>query len=340
MKAIWLISCTLFLCLLTASAQATPGWHLTGYGLPQGTPSHIAIIDTGFDPNAQWRGQVTLKHGQPNTNAGAHGNLILASIIGSGGAAPTGTIVDAYDCSDGASVELVCALNALDEAVGGGARVVNMSFTRNESVPDWFVQQWAEHVATARAAGVTVIASAGNGERAGFPASVAGVVSVGAKSESGQLTSAAGDVNFPGEALPIQDKAGQWITVSGPSFASAFATAAASIYGEAALSPACSWPQQATCALQGAPSSAHSLAAPVGLRAQWRRHNGALSVSWRSASGACGYRIKIRHRVYRRAAHIRTLRMRTRGLRTIQVRSIGCNGQASPWRARRVAISQ
>lgn len=233
----------------------------------------VAVIDTGIDlahpdiANALWtnpgeqpgngidddqNGYVDdvhgwdFAHGDATVFDGAaedaHGTQVAGIIaagrgngVGMAGVAPNARIM-ALKFVDGGGGLSSAAIQAIRYAQGHGARVVNASFGGPHS------QALCDAVAAAAAAGMTVVAAAGNdaldldgGARIPATCPAAGVISVGASTPTDELAGFSNrgatsvDLVAPGEAVLTTVPGGGYGAISGTSVAAPHVAAAAAL---------------------------------------------------------------------------------------------------------------
>ena len=176
-----------------AALNLPSGWDITS-----GSPNVvIAIVDSGVEAahldlqGAVLPGYDFVARTSQVTPFDGHGTAV-ASVAAARAGNGIGGVGACFRCSI-LPLQVVgaggIALNtntadAIDYAVDHGAAVVNVSLYGPNSPPDL-----ATAVARARAAGVLVVAAAGNdaSDRPAFPAGMPGALSVGASTEAGQL---------------------------------------------------------------------------------------------------------------------------------------------------------
>lgn len=207
----------------------------------------VAVIDTGVDlqhPDLVGRRVTTLNTATDDFAPEAHGTAVVGLIAaasrnaeGSFGLAPDVSVLAIRACA--ATIEGGLAARcrsstlapALDAAIAAGVDIINLSLT---GPPDPLL---AELVATARQAGILVVAAAGNGgalARPAFPAALPNVLAVTATDASDALYTAANqggyvDLAAPGVDVIAPGLNGSYPSVSGTSFASAHITAVAAL---------------------------------------------------------------------------------------------------------------
>lgn len=207
---------------------------LVGAGAAHATPAPVAVIDTGAMVNPALTPTVTLAGGAPVADPRSHGSLMLTTIAGPG-APGAGGAVSHYGCdAPGGGVDGACALDALNDALARGARVVSLSWSVDMGAVDGrFRDRFADAVARARADGVVIAAAAYPGGPT-FPADIPGVVSVGAVERDGHIAYPGDNaqLRLPTENTDGVDASGARIVRAGSSFATAeFAARAARILG-------------------------------------------------------------------------------------------------------------
>jgi hypothetical protein len=171
--------------------------------------SEVAVIDTGIPSASSTPGYSFA--GGPNPYSG-HGAMMVRTIREY---APAGTSIVGYSCDVGGGVDLFCAAEALKSAADSGSEIASLSFTLHTNPASATVQIWQEALTYAQSKGMIVYASAGNGQGVGFPASLAGAVSVSNRAGQG------GQVVGP-ESVWLGEIQGV-----GPSYATALAAALA-----------------------------------------------------------------------------------------------------------------
>lgn len=200
---------------------------------PAARPAPVAVIDTAVQAGGRiYGGRVLSISGAPGA-ADAHGSLISSAITGSYMAAAgsnvgaaTGSRVRFYGCGLADDIDLECALSALQAASTSGVRVINLSFETRSYVPPAFELRWRLAVAAAAGRGVLVVAATDDGSSLGFPARMAGTLSV-ARTRNGRAANTAAAAHAPGTRLATATAAGRLVSVSGASYSAAYVTAVA-----------------------------------------------------------------------------------------------------------------
>jgi len=173
----------------------------------------VAVIDTGIDEGHPDLAGAVREHfdavGDGQWDAAAHGTSI-AGIIGARGQLqgvdPQASLlsVRAFPAGDGATAEAtsLALVRGIDWALAQNADVINMSLA---GPPDQFVDAAVER---AMAAGVIIVAAAGNGgpdAPPAFPAAVKGVVAVTATDDKDALFAGANRGSYISLAAPGVD---------------------------------------------------------------------------------------------------------------------------------------
>jgi subtilisin family serine protease len=176
-----------------AALNLPSAWDITG-----GSPNVvIAIVDSGVEaPHPDLEGAVLpgydfVARTSSVTPFDGHGTAV-ASVAAARAGNGIGGVGACFRCSvlplqvvgPGGFALNTNTADAIDYAVDHGAAVVNISLYGPNSPPDL-----ATAVARARAAGVLVVAAAGNdaSDRPAFPAGMRGAISVGAWTDAGRL---------------------------------------------------------------------------------------------------------------------------------------------------------
>lgn len=252
-------------------------------------PAPVAVIDTGAMVNPALTPTVTVANGGQVGDPRAHGSLMLTTIAGPGAPAAGGA-VSHYGCDNPAGgVDGACALDALNDALNRGVRVVSLSWSTNmDTVGAEYRAAFAAAVARANANGVIVAAAAYPGGPT-FPADIPGVVSVGAVERDGYVAYPGDNaqLRLPTENTDGVDATGARIVRAGSSFATAeFSARAARIIGDDTAVPVAAVPAQVVAEMhtqahpQGADRAgldAGSLNAPSAARGATTRHARAVS---------------------------------------------------------------
>jgi subtilisin family serine protease len=149
----------------------------------------VAVVDTGVAPTPDLAGRVdsgqSFVGGEATADENGHGTAVAGIIAGSTGVCQTCRILPlrvSPGATGSASSENIAA--AVDAAVAHGAAVVNLSMVSSSPTD---AEQGA--IARAVAAGVVVVAAVGNAASSTpmYPASYAGVLSVGATGDDGAI---------------------------------------------------------------------------------------------------------------------------------------------------------
>ena len=204
-----------------------------------GAGRRIAVIDTGIDtrhPELVGRVENLLDATGKGFSPDAHGTAVAGIIaaaagnnLGAFGVAPQATIVALKACQprQAGGMASQCwtstLVQALDAAVAANVDLVNMSLA---GPPDALL---ARHIQAARAAGVLIVAAAGNGgphAKPAFPAALPGVLAVTAIDRAESLYTRANrgdyiDIAAPGVDVLTTAPQARYPTVSGTSFAAA-----------------------------------------------------------------------------------------------------------------------
>lgn len=224
--------------------QSTP-WGIPTVGAPSvwptasGAGSKVAILDTGIDlshPDLQANVVGGVNFVSPAKSANddnGHGSHVAGTVaasdntIGVVGVAPTASLYAVKVLNRNGSGTLSGIIAGLDWAVQNSMNVVNMSLGTSSDV-----QSFHDACDAARAAGVLLVAAAGNSGdgdpatvEAGYPGAYASVLSVAALNQSGATASWSSsgptlDLAAPGVSVPSTYKGGSYATLSGTSMAS------------------------------------------------------------------------------------------------------------------------
>ncbi len=178
----------------------------TAWNTTRGAGVTIAVIDTGIDGSvaelrgavvggADFSGQGSANGEKPVSSDSEHGTMVASLAAGRGTGANAGVIGAAPEASllsisvgfgEGATDSDQQIADAVTWAVDHGAKVINMSLTRNTL--DW-PPSWDTAFLYAAKHDVVVIAAAGNRgsgtEEVGAPATMPGVLAVGGVNASG-----------------------------------------------------------------------------------------------------------------------------------------------------------
>ncbi len=239
--------------VLSASADyiRNAEYWLTEYGIrdawsvTQGQGVTIAVIDTGVDPEvpdlkgAVLSGADFSGLGDPRgwapvgTQDSEHGTLVASMAAGRGtgtnagviGAAPAAMILPLSIALDGSAVDSDTQIaQAVRYAVDNGAKVINMSLTRNTL--DW-PTSWDDAFSYAAAHDVVVVAAAGNRGSGttvvGAPATMPGVLTVAGVDRDGEASFDASSqgitvaIAAPSEELVGAAPGGRYLAWSGTS---------------------------------------------------------------------------------------------------------------------------
>jgi hypothetical protein len=236
----------------TSDPLAVPsiGWHLYRVGADQVTPPGpgvpVTIVDSGLDSTHmefRTRPDTVLLNPQPARSWDApslyHGTFVSsvaaapADGLGTIGVYPTG-LLRVYALNTAFDAPLTSDIVVgIDRAAGSGRAVINLSL----SGPSFSRAEYEAIIAATRH-GSLVVAAAGNQFGAGspreYPASLPHVLTIGSTGMTDAPSpfsnrSEAIDLAAPGESIPVQHPTDptMWRTVSGTSFSSPMATAAA-----------------------------------------------------------------------------------------------------------------
>jgi subtilisin family serine protease len=216
----------------TASAWQLHALHAatTGRGVP------IAQIDSGVEVgHPDLRGQIQLVHNavaHTRYAAEEHGTAVAGIIaaranngIGIVGIAPEARLLALRGCWErvpaAAQCDTLSLAKALQLALDGGARIVNLSFS---GPPDRLLRELLNAVIERGV--IVVAAAAANAADGGFPASHAGVISVALiepdrTAAAPAVTASRARLSAPGRDIPATLPGARWGLVSGASFAAA-----------------------------------------------------------------------------------------------------------------------
>ncbi|AGL20871.1 serine protease [Actinoplanes sp. N902-109] len=210
----------------------------------EGAGVTVAVLDTGVDrthadlKGAVKGGQSIAEHREPgNIDPEKHGTGIAGIIAGRGhgsggdagvrGIAPEATIMPIDPIND-----TVLVARGIDWAVEHGAKVINMSFGVRPS------ETLHTAIRNARAAGVVLVAAAGNeadkGNDLAYPGAYPEVITVGSLDRHGKIlkTSNHGeqvDIAAPGDAIPGPRPDGGYVSLTGNSASAAIVSGAAAL---------------------------------------------------------------------------------------------------------------
>jgi len=210
-------------------------------------PLVVAVIDTGLDAThpdlsaGQVLAGVSLVSGAPtaadDNGHGTHVSGIIAATtdnaVGVRGVAPGVKILPIKALNSNGSGTYSAVATAITIAVSQGAKVINMSL--GGTVPSTIFDA---AVAAANAAGVTVVAAAGNngttGSPASYPAATPGVIAVGAVNSTldrapFSTCGAYVDLSAPGVNILSTTRGAGYASWSGTSMATPFVAAAAAV---------------------------------------------------------------------------------------------------------------
>jgi subtilisin family serine protease len=235
-----------------ASAAASPspaGWISTALSLPgaqqtaSGSGVTVAVIDTGTADLPRFAGHLTegpsYVAGGGNPGDETHGTGVANLVLQ---VAPEARIlaIRAISNDPGAKNLSSCPVgSAISYATAHGAKVITMSLGNANGDLTGYVGCEAQAVEKALAAGITVLAAAGNNgfssatfvdgggdgeDDESFPAGFAGVIAVAALSQSGSRAYFSTvhsfiDVGAPGVDIPTIDENGAAVTEQGTSSA-------------------------------------------------------------------------------------------------------------------------
>ena len=232
----------------TQAAQVTP-WGITKVNAPQawstgtGSGVKVAVIDTGIDlshPDLQ----ANIKGGynaiRPNRSAkddNGHGTHVAGTIaalnnsIGVVGVAPSTSLYAVKVLGANGSGWLSDVIEGIQWSAANGMQVANMSLGSSSDS-----QAMHDAVIQAKAAGLTIIAAAGNvsGAPVIYPAAYAEVIAVSATDQNNNLAyfSSYGpqvDLGDPGVNVYSTYKGGTYATLSGTSMATPHVTGSAAL---------------------------------------------------------------------------------------------------------------
>jgi subtilisin family serine protease len=235
----------------TAATSSPPAsWIAAAIGLPgtqqtaSGSGVTVAVIDTGTADLPQFAGSVT--EGPSYVSGGAdpgeedHGTEVADLVLQ---VAPEAHILAIRAISNGTGATThnltSCPVgSAINYATAHGAKVINMSIGANSGDATDYTDCEAQAVENALAAGVTVLAGAGNNgttsdftsggsgsdgeDDESFPAGFTGVIAVAALSQSGSRADFStvhsyNDVAAPGVNIPAVDETGAAVVEDGTS---------------------------------------------------------------------------------------------------------------------------
>lgn len=204
----------------------------------KGQGVRICLVDTGVDQNRQGlqgvvlEGRNFLADGDPSDFSDSfpeHGTNLAEVIAGRpfgsfSGVAPEAKLVVAKVFDENGSGSMSSIIDALGYCMNR-ADVINMSF--GGALDSEIL---STIMTTVKERGITLIAAAGNtGERLIFPARDRSVIAVGVIDRDSKVPAySSRDIRLgfvaPGHIIPVPDRHGKLVQVSGSSFSAAFAT--------------------------------------------------------------------------------------------------------------------
>lgn len=209
----------------------------------------VAVVDTGVDAShpelasklVAGRNFVDPAAAQDTGDGDGHGTQvagIIAAEMGNGeglaGVCPECRVMPVKVCAAGAGCPLMSVLNGLDYAVSLGAPVVALTMNAQFDAGGTEESLLRSVFRKARAAGVLIVTSAGNGDRdaaglipAGIPWAMTVAAHDGSAKSADSNYGAVVDIAAPGENIYTTDAGGGYAVVSGTSAAAAFVAGAA-----------------------------------------------------------------------------------------------------------------
>lgn len=213
------------------------------WGTTTGAGIKVAVVDTGIslthpDLAANIKGGYNaispLKSANDDNGHGSHVAGTIAALNNSVGVVGVGPQINLYAVKvldRRGSGWLSDIIEGLDWAVANGMQVVNMSLGTSSNV-----QSFHDAVIRAKAAGVTLVAAAGNsyGGPVGYPAAYPEVIAVSATDSANALASFSSvgpevDLAAPGKSIYSTYKGSNYATLSGTSMASPHVAGAAAL---------------------------------------------------------------------------------------------------------------
>lgn len=232
----------------TPPPQVTP-WGISKVNAPQawsagtGAGVKVAVIDTGIDTShADLKANIKGGYNAINPNKSSkddngHGTHVAGTIaalnnsIGVVGVAPSASLYSVKVLSANGSGYLSDVIGGIQWSVANGMQVANVSLGSSSDS-----QAMHDAVIQAKAAGLTVVAAAGNdyGAPVIYPAAYAEVIAVSATDQNNNLAyfSSYGpqvDLGDPGVSVYSTYKGGGYATLSGTSMATPHVTGSAAL---------------------------------------------------------------------------------------------------------------
>ncbi len=191
---------------------------------PAGDGVRIAILDTGIFAHSAFGGNITtIDLVERLVELNGHGTAVASMIIGDSrltpGVAPNASIIDIRIANDFGTSNSWLLAEGILAAVDAGAQIINISLGSNN---DSALVRSA--LAYAQAAGVVVVAAAGNQglDRVAYPAANPGVLAVGATDANGNHVAFSNsgkiDVSAPGFGINAAWTNHMAVNVDGTSF--------------------------------------------------------------------------------------------------------------------------
>lgn len=232
-----------------AKVRATQAWDVTRGS----TAIKVAVVDTGISPLPDLSGQLGAGYnaitpgGSYADDFGGYGiGTLIGGILGArtnngadmAGTAWNITMMPVKVCDFGGTCHTADIAEGINWAVNNGAHVIHISIGLAASSADVDAA-----VANALNRGVIVVAASGNvATRVGYPASIPGVVAVGATDANDGIASFSGqgsavDIVAPGLSVLTLVRGGCCLTRSGTELAAAHVSGAAALLLAAGVAP-------------------------------------------------------------------------------------------------------